>query len=212
MLPNTASVTNKKCYNKPLGLKVRYLLSAAVMAQSQVNRPTLIGGSVNYQSNSFGEDRPKSSSFSIAPYIGRSVGDYWLLGWQLTLEEEKSYLPQIDQMYEMSSFSAGVFARYTFNPLQSIQFYVAPGLRFGSGSEGIEGTDSGLSNQTVGFDIQTGLAYSPNNRWRFLVRLGGIEHQTTRLKASNGEVLQTEKGFNFNLGIAHLGLGAEYCF
>ena len=76
---------------------------------------------------------------AFAPYIGKEINASWLLGISLDIEFSKTVtkdalyfnqLNSVDVKFPGKGIGGGIFARYTFNPQNALNFYVQPYVEY----------------------------------------------------------------------------------
>lgn len=102
----------------------------------------------------------KNSTFSFNPKAGYFISEKFALGLQLSLNSSKmedtvlAINPNITEETKVSTFGAGVFARYYFLDLgERFKTYGEFGLGFASGN--VETTETGLTDPLTDYDTTT---------------------------------------------------------
>ncbi len=192
------------------------LFSAFLSAQQLLQPAWVLGGQASYSSTKDASSLQNLVFYSFSPYIAREFGGRWVVGVRalaggapyLNLPFGTFFVPTDER-----TLGAGIWARYTFNPANALQFYASPYFNIINGEiyslgdvrENVGDTGS----RQLGLDL--GLSYSVSQHWRFLLRLGGVDF-TSREEDTRFTGSRKSDTFSTNFGLASLGLGVEYRF
>jgi len=201
-------------------------------------------------------DDIKTTSYSFSPTMGRRISEHLSVGLRLRYAytsvstESTSMLqfipsgpPVVSRNNRIErSYGAGIFARYSFNPQNKLQFYVEPMISYAKSTSDFTGiisdrlTVEDIDNNSASLSAGVGLMYNVSDRFRLITRLGGLSYETgsidtrtrTRIADTNqdiftgstGTMLFTEDNmssrnfstFATNFSIANIQFGAEYLF
>lgn len=193
------------------------LFSAFLSGQSDFYPSWVVGGRASYSTVDDNFSRENRVLYSFSPYIAKELSARWIVGVRM-LANGSPYFASISSapfvlMTDEREIGAGLWARYTFNPANTLQFYASPYFNVLNG----EIYDLGNDRENVGdtgsrqLGLDLGFTYLVNNRWRFLLRLGGVDF-TSREEDSRIFGSRKSDAFNIGFGLASLGLGLEYRF
>ncbi len=229
------------------------LIASALYAQEEVEkkRAWVVGGSLtaivqkNSYPSSFNIPTPPtvggiysgfnseftSSYLSVLPYIGRKLGDNWLMGLELgyvrrgisrevisviivpppPLPSQTEYA----RLKEVSNaFRIGIFERFTFNPSQKFQFFSQFNLVYTTSvyyqeQVNIPDLDGSASYIDIGIDL--GANYHFTEKWRAMVSIGTLSYYNGSWESSGG-LGNHFSTFSFDFDPARIRIGLEYLF
>lgn len=233
----------KKIGTVILILSICRILSAQQSTEDS-KRPMVLGGSVNFliQNNTFPLGLPfirtasggvysnsvndrKYTTFSILPYIGKTLNPQWLIGLELDYrketyasEEEVIILSQprlINYTRNSHQTGLGLFARYTLMPAQPFNIFIQPAINYYRGKE-IQKTSGEVDGEErttyINIGLTAGLLYNISQSIRATLRFGGLNYINGHWKQldTGKEKDFSSLGLNFNLSTVYFGLEMKF--
>lgn len=188
-------------------MKKMILTALVAVASLSANAQVWVGGSLgfNYNKLSVGNADLKTTTFSIAPEVGYTLGD----NLDIAIALSDSYASQKDGD-SMNEFTINPYVRYTFFQTGKVGFFVDGGFSVGS-TDGIV-DDNGIiqeldKNATVwGVGIRPGVKFAASDKVTFVASLGGLGWRQVK----SGNIKNQDFGFNVD-GNA-LKFGVYYTF
>lgn len=162
-----------------------------------------------------------STNANFSPYIGGKSGEHWVfgIGFNINYSKGEGYrtigpggmLQELET--QNSSVAPFIFGRYSFNPAQKLQFFLAPRISYRFGNNEISFIETGETFSSEGFHggslgLGLGLQYRISEHLRLLGSLGGASYQFLNVE----DEPDTSTQFSFNLNPSRMTLAAEWLF
>lgn len=186
-------------------------------------RSWVVGGGGSFSTNGLFGDRANSniqSRFNFSPYVGKELSKHWMIGAEFLFSNSKQIRSNIETTpgtfvaSEANSrhLGAGLFARYTINPSDKLNFFVQPYANYARRT-GTLIYDDVISHSTPFNTFETGvkagLLYNINERFRLKMDIGGAHFRTNKTASPN---LNYQGEFRSNFGLSNIGIGIEMKF
>lgn len=182
------------------------------VAYSTGNSNLFVGSSGNIEAR-------KATSILLSPYIGGKSGEHWVFGIGFGISYRSNISVQRLDPYtsneiksQYSSIAPYIFGRYSINPAQKLQFFLAPNaeFRFGTYDRTIKRTGTVLdSSSNYGWEARIGLGiqYRINQHLRLLSTFGAVYYEYNKTEDS-----ESRKELSFYLNPSRMTLAAEWLF
>ncbi len=213
---------------------VAALLCSAGAAQAQLSAGhIMLTGSAGYSSDKdgVGDDSYTRTTGEISPQVGYFVADNLAIGIGLsyggvtTKDEGENPLGKYTRTISNTSMTVGPFARY-YKPVgDHAAFFGQLGVGFGSTKrteelegKGFEGqtADEDIKYSLLGAQLSPGFTFFPTDHFGLEISMGGLGYNKTKQKdkpdgaGDTWEDDNTATGFDFNLGLQGLTIGATW--
>ena len=176
-----------------------------------------IYGNINYDT--------KNTQFSFNPYLGKQISAHWLLGLQLNVGTGKisadDYpvftIPNTTVKLERKSNEAGaaLFARYTVNTNNALQFFLQPSAGYHTTDEK-EFQNSSLTQEEqahyLEMGMDAGVLYNITKHFRASLHMGAMNYINGSWEIKNPDSKKKFSSFGTNLSLSGVRLGAEWLF
>lgn len=178
--------------------------------------PTGFGGIFSSSS-----DDIKNTTFRVSPYLGRQMNNHWMAGIDLHYQTRQYRvtdvitIPQqstVDYKRNSKQYAIGLLARYSFIPDGRFDFFLQPYgqlsvARVENFVDEILDDEQKANYINLGSDI--GLSYNISDRWRAILRMGGLRYITGQGENANTGEEQDFSTFGLNMSLESVGIGAE---
>lgn len=182
--------------------------------------PPTVGGIYSGFNSQF-----RNSYISILPYIGKELGDNWLMGLELGYVRRSIGRETVENIGVPSSpliclkdvsnaYRIGLFQRFTLNPSQKFKLFSQFNLIYTSSIFYQEQTifpnlEGNASYIDIGIDL--GVNYQFKENWRAVVWMGALSYYNGAWEYSAGTG-NNFSAFSFSFDPARIRMGLEYMF
>lgn len=166
-------------------------------------------------------DDIKNSTFRVSPYLGRQMNNHWMAGIDLYYQIRQyratdviSFPQQTTYDYKRNSKQYGIslFARYSFLPDSRFDFFLQPYAQYSFAREETfidEVPDDEETANFIQLGSDIGVLYNLNDRWRVILRMGGLRYVTGKGKNNDTGEENDFSAFGVNMSLESVGIGAE---
>jgi outer membrane protein len=165
----------------------------------------ILEGGLNFGSSTEEQDgfETKTSDFNFSPKAGYFINDKFAVGVELAVGSGKVENTFEGQSVEdkISSFSAGVFARYYFLDLgKRFKTFAEAGVGFGSSTLEEEGIEEDLETSGFGIGVDLGINYFVTENFAIVFGLADVLSYSSTT-TERGEFESDTNSFNGNLNV-----------
>lgn len=149
---------------KKMIFAILLLTAVALQAQAQ-EKKFWIGGSLGFSSTQQPNVSEDSGSLTILPEFGYNFNERWAVGIRLGLQNA-DVATEVNY-FDVQTFSAAPFARYTFLNWKALRVFVDGGIGF-SDSTGDISSNADLHNTTFGLFVDPGFSLRLSDRFALI--------------------------------------------
>ena len=213
------------------------LLETTYAQEDESFQPVVIGGSLYFNSaqNDFiipligpfgtispgNSDNPKSTRFSVRPYLGKQISDRFLAGILLdfSLSRYSSTYTQgfpqpetIDFKRNSNQYGFGLFTRHSFVPDSRFDFFLQPFAQYFILHEDEFQNSQQTSEEMVNYfalGTDLGILYNINDKWRATLLVGGLRYVNGSWERVGTNLEEDFSSFGLNLNLSSIQIGME---
>jgi hypothetical protein len=199
----------------------------------------IVGGTINFLAQNNGQPYPilvnnlglgiystlpydsKNTIFSFRPYFGKEINPRLMLGFEVgyATSSYKSYDVYVSGQTNPMDFEDnaqqlgfGVFTRHTLNPDNLFELFLEPSVEYVLFNEKRK-QDGDITNELksgyVELDLNTGAMYNINDRFRAVLKVGGLRYVNGKWKNVGSSTSKNFNSFGLNFNLSSISFGLD---